>query len=173
MVRRLALLPLLALAAPAHAQEVFGGIFVHDVATPLTKSGQESGADLHLGWRGARIRALGFVGSPSPQVFASVNTAGDTNYLGAGLGWRIGDPVYLRPGIGVAVHDGRDRSSVTPDRIDFGSRVIFVPEIAIGYRIDESWSVEASWVHYSHGQLLDRHNPGSDNFGLRISYRYR
>ena len=46
---------LLAAPAPAAASELFGGIYVHDVDTPLSKSGVEGGADIHLGWRGARI----------------------------------------------------------------------------------------------------------------------
>ena len=102
-----------------------------------------------------------------------MNTAGDTNFLSAGISWRIGDRLYFRPGIGIAIHDGRDRDSVTVDRIDFGSRIIFVPEAAVGYRIDPNWSVEASWVHFSHAQLLSGHNPGSDNFGVRLNYRFR
>lgn len=174
MYRALAFAAILTgLASPASADEIFGGIFVHDVETPLTRSGQEDGVDLHLGWRGDRISALGAVGAPSPYVFASVNTEGDTSFLGAGIGWRIGDPLYLRPGIGIAVHDGRDRDSVTLDRIDFGSRILFVPEVAVGYRIDARWSVEASWVHFSHGQIFSGHNPGSDNFGVRVNYRFR
>lgn len=160
-------------AAPAQASEIFAGAFVHDVATPLTKSGQEDGVDLHLGWRGERIEALRFVGAPSPHVFASINTAGDANFLGAGIGWKIGGRVYVRPGIGLAIHDGPDADEVTPDRIDFGSRLVFVPEVAVGWRIGERWSAEASWVHYSHAQLFSRHNPGSDSFGIRVNYRFR
>ena len=46
--------PLLALAIPAAAQagELFGGVYVHDVKTPLDKSGIEGGADVMLGYRG-------------------------------------------------------------------------------------------------------------------------
>ena len=45
---------LIALAAPAaaHAGELFGGVYVHDVKTPLDKSGIEGGADVMLGYRG-------------------------------------------------------------------------------------------------------------------------
>lgn len=163
----------LSAAAPAQAGEVFAGAFLHDVETPITRSGQEGGADLQLGWRGDRIRALGVIGAPSPHVFASVNLAGDTNFLAAGISWRIGDRLYFRPGIGLAVHDGPDEAEVTPERIDFGSRIIFVPEVAIGFQIDERWSAEASWIHFSHAQLLSDQNPGSDNFGVRVNYRFR
>lgn len=163
----------LLLPAPALAGEIYGGVYAHDVETPVTRSGQEGGIDLHLGWRGERIGALRGVGAPLPHVFASLNTAGDTNYLGAGISWKIGSTIYVRPGIGMAIHDGPRGLDTPPDRIDFGTRVVFVPEIAAGYQIDPRLSIEASWVHYSHAQIFSRHNPGSDNFGIRLNYRFR
>lgn len=169
---RLLLLPLALIAVPASASEIFGGLLVHDVETPITRSGQEGGIDLHLGWRGDRIEALRPIGAPAPHVFAALNTAGDTSYAGFGVTWRIGrGPLYFQPGIGMAIHNGRSQRTVTPDRIDFGSRVVFVPEVAIGYRIDQRWSVEAAIVHLSHAQLFSEQNPGSDNIGLRVNYR--
>lgn len=159
-------------AAPAAAQEVFGGLFAHDVDTPLTKAGQEGGADIQVGWRGERIGALRVIGGPSPHALASLNTSGDTNFIGGGLSWKIGDTYYLRPGIGVALHDGPGRFNTPPDRIDFGSRVLFVLEAGVGARIDDRWSVEATFLHFSHGQIFSAQNPGSDNIGVRLNYRY-
>jgi len=49
---------------------------VHDVETPLGMGGFEDGADLELGWRGGRIRRLGFIGAPSPYAFVSAATGG-------------------------------------------------------------------------------------------------
>ena len=43
------------------------------------------------------------------------------------------------------------------------------PEIAVGTRVSRRVSVEASWIHMSHGQLFGRQNPGVDHFGLRLS----
>ena len=168
-----AALPLLALAAPAGASEIFGGAFVHDVNIGITKSGQENGADLHLGWRGGRIQALRAIGAPSPYVFGALNTAGDTSFAAAGLSWKIGREVYVRPGIGVAIHNGPRGRGTPPDRIDFGSRIIFEPEIALGAQLDERWSIEASWVHLSHATILSRQNPGMDSFGVRLNYAFR
>ena len=47
----------LLLTAPGSAQaaELFGGIHVHDVKTPLDKSGIEGGVDLSLGIRGGGL----------------------------------------------------------------------------------------------------------------------
>lgn len=162
-----------AAASPALGQELFGGAYVHDVDTGLTRSGIEDGVDLELGWRGGRIRALRAIGSPSPQAFVSVNSAGDTHFAAAGIGWKIGGPVYLRPGIGLAVHTGPGRRIPGDGRIDFGSRILFAPEIGIGARVSDRLSVEASWVHLSHAQLFGPQNPGLDTIGVRLNYRLR
>jgi hypothetical protein len=160
-------------AGPAQGTELFGGIYVHDVDTGLTKSGIEEGVDLELGWRGERIGVLRAVGSPRPQAFVSVNSAGNTHFAAAGIGWKIGGRVYLRPGIGLAVHTGPGRRIPGDDRIDFGSRILFAPEIGLGARVSDRLSVEGSWVHLSHAQLFGRQNPGLDTIGVRFNYRLR
>lgn len=161
---------LLLFGSPAAADEIFVGVLAHDVETGLTKSGFEDGADIQVGWRGDRIRALSFIGSPSPHVFGSLSTAGDTHFAAAGISWRIGDRFFVRPGVGLAIHDGP--GSVVPgdERIDFGSRILFAPEIGVGYRVTDRASIEASWVHLSHAQLFGRQNPGMDSIGVRLTY---
>jgi hypothetical protein len=163
----------LASAAPAQADEVFGGVFAHDVKTGLTKSGFERGVDFQLGWRGERLGGLSVIGAPSPHAFVSVNSAGETHFAAAGISWKIGRAVYARPGIGLAVHTGPGRAVAGDGRIDFGSRVLFAPELGLGVQVSEQVSVEASIVHLSHGQLFGGQNPGLDNLGLRLNYRFR
>ena len=46
----LLLASMLIFTAPARAGEVFGGLYVHDVDTPLTKSGFEGGPHYHPWW---------------------------------------------------------------------------------------------------------------------------
>ena len=159
--------------ASAGAAELFGGIYSHDVDTPLSLSGIERGVDFQLGWRGDRIEALRAIGAPSPHVFSSVNSAGDTNFAAAGLSWKLGDAPYIRPGVGLAVHDSPSRPAPGERRIDFGSRVLFQLEFAVGVPIGDRVSVEASWVHLSHAQLFGSQNPGMDAIGLRLNYRLR
>ena len=159
---------MLLVAAPAHASEIFGGVYAHDVKTPLDHSGFEGGADLQLGWRGGAIGRTPL----QPYVFGALNTAGDTSYAAAGLSAKFGTAVYVRPGLGIAIHNGsaRNFSDPTNRKIDFGSRVLFESELGIGAQVSRRLSIEASWLHMSHAQLFGRQNPGIDNFGVRLNF---
>jgi hypothetical protein len=173
-MRRLLLLAALAgTAGPAHASELFGGVLVHDIDSPFTLGGLEDGADIQLGWRGKPIRALRAIGSPSPYVFGSVHTEGDTHFAAAGMSWKIGGRLFLRPGIGVAVHTRGNDGVANGFRTDLGSRVLFEPELGIGYQISDRTAIEATWVHISNAQLLSSQNPGMDSVGIRLTYRMR
>lgn len=157
------------LPVPAIAGELIGGLYVHDVKTPLTLSGVESGVDLQLGYRGGRIGHTPL----QPYAFAALNSAGNTSYAAAGLSARFGDRLYIRPGIGLAVHTGSATKYDIPgnDQIEFGSRILFEPELGLGYQINGRTSIEASWVHMSHAQLFGKQNPGIDNIGLRFGLK--
>lgn len=151
--------------AAAHADELFGGLYVHDVKTPLDQSGIEGGMDVMVGWRGDRIGRTPL----QPYAFGALNTAGETNYAAVGLSAKFGDRIFIRPGFGVAVHSGSADKFFRTDKIAFGSRVLFEPELGIGARISDRLSAEASWVHMSHGTLFGRENPGIDNIGMRLT----
>lgn len=170
----LAIFSSLVAANPAAAGEVYGGVYAHAVDTPFTFDTEEGGVDLQVGYRFERAEALDFIGSPEPYVFASLNSDGDTNFAGGGLSWKIGaGPVYVRPGIGLVIHDAPDfRIDRNNEfRTDLGSRILFEPEIAIGTAISERWSVEASWVHISNARLFNsEQNPGIDTIGIRLNY---
>ena len=154
-----------ALAAPAHAGDLFGGVYVHDVKLPTDKSGLESGVDFQVGYRGGHI-----MGTPlQPYVFGALNSAGNTSYAAVGLSAKFGHRIYIRPGLGIAVHTGSAGKYYRLDKIAFGSRVLFKPELGIGTELNDRVSVEASWVHMSHAQLEGKENPGIDNLGFRVN----
>jgi hypothetical protein len=156
-------------AAPAQADEIFGGLYVHDIQSPLSLSNVEHGVDVHLGWRGDPLTALKI----QPHAFVSVNSAGDTHYAAVGISRKFGDRVYIRPGVGIAVHTGSAKNfqDTSNDKIEFGSRVLFEPELGVGVRVNRRMTVEASLVHLSHAQLFGKQNPGLDTVGVRLNYK--
>ncbi len=162
-----------AISAPAQADEVFGGIYVHAIDTPLTFQTGEGGADFQIGYRFDPIEgALDL----QPYVIGSLNTDGDTSFVGVGVSRKFDlGPVYLRPGVGLVVHDGPSRrvDLASGRRTDLGSRVLFEPEIALGTHLSESISLEASWVHISHARLFNSgQNPGIDMMGVRLNMAF-
>ena len=158
-------------SAHASAAEIFGGIYVHGVDTPLTLGGDpERGVDLQLGWRGD-----GIGGTPiQPYLFGALNTAGDTSYAAVGVSAKFGDRVYVRPGLGLAVHTGSTGDFDNPfnDRVEFGSRILFAPEVGVGVRVSPRITAEASWVHLSHATIFGGQNPGIDNIGVRVNFDF-
>jgi lipid A 3-O-deacylase len=163
---------LFALAAPAHAGEVYGGVYAHAVDTPFTLESGEGGVDLQAGYRFDPILPVARI---EPYVFGSVNSDGETDFVGAGVSRKFDlGAVYVRPGVGLVIHDApRLRvSSTTGLRTDLGSRVLFAPEIAVGTQVLPRLTLEASWVHISNAQLFDsRQNPGIDAIGLRANFK--
>ena len=161
--------------AAAAAQEAFVGVYDHAVDTPFTFFTGEDGADVAVGYRFAPLEALAFVGKPAPYLIASLNLDGDTSFGGGGLSWTVGSgPLYVRPAVGLVVHDapGYRVDWVRGQRTDLGSRVLFEPEIAVGYRASERLSLEASWMHISQARLFNwDQNPGIDMIGARVNYR--
>ena len=162
----------LTFATPAHAGELYGGVYKHAVDTLFTLDTQESGADLQLGYR---LDPVIPVAKIQPYVFGSVNTdKGGTDFIGAGVSRKFNlAGVYVRPGIGLVVHDAPKLrvNTATGLRTDLGSRVLFEPEIALGLNLAPRVSVEASWVHISNGQILGKQNPGIDMIGVRANLK--
>lgn len=184
-------------SGPAAGAELLVGLYAHDVTfigdvIGSGAPGREEGVDLHLGVRSERIEQLGFLGRPQAHAFVAVNSDSTSNFIAAGLSWPIalGERFYVRPGLGLAYTDGETdlppvnapglspaeidrRLKLYRSRIDFGSKVLFQPELSLGYRFDERWSGELSWVHISNGQVFHQgKNQGMDSAGLRLSRRF-
>ena len=189
----------LGLTAPAMADEVFGGLYKHDVtfignAVGLGAAGREDGVDIHLGYRTDRIESLTWLGKPQVHAFVSINSENTSNFAAVGFNWKIelGQPggFYLRPGFGLAYTDGEaglppaNAPNLTPEerarrtnlyytRIDFGSQVLFEPELALGYQFNDRWSAELSYTHLSNGQIFAQgKNQGLDDVGVRLVYAF-
>ncbi len=162
-----------AIAAPAHAGELYGGVYRHAVDTPFTLDTQEGGVDVQVGYRLDPV--LPVVGI-EPYVFGSVNSeSGGTDFVGAGISRKFSlGGVYVRPGVGLVLHNAPSlrTNPATGVRTDLGSRVLFEPEIAIGLALAPRVSVEASWVHISNARLFNsQQNPGIDLIGVRANLK--
>lgn len=178
-------------AGAAQAGEVFLGVYAHDVDDGISYGKFESGAQIVGGVRTTALDELAFLGKPRVHALVGVNTAGDTDYAAVGLSWRFhfNEKFYIQPGIGVAIQDGpvnlpspnepgisaaerlkRQRDFQT--KLDLGSRVLFEPELSIGWKATQRLSVELSWIHMSHAKLADNYNPGVGDVGVRMVYRY-
>lgn len=183
-------------AAQAQAAEVILGVYAHDVtflgeALGVGAAGREGGTDVHLGLRSERIDGLRLIGRPQAHAFVSLNSENTSNFVAAGLSWpvRLGGRFYFRPGLGLAYTDGKaelpavNAPNLPPEeiqrrlrlfrtRIDFGSRLLFEPELNLGLELSERWRAELSWVHLSNGQILHHgKNQGLDEAGVRVIYR--
>jgi lipid A 3-O-deacylase len=163
-----------AIPSITHAQEVFLGASKQGVNTPFSIDAGEKGANVQFGIRGEREAGLAVIGAPSLYAVGSVSTSGYTSFIAGGMSWKIGNTIYLRPGIGLALHN-RNYVRIGADRYrkDLGSPVLFEPEIAVGARINDHWSAELSWLHISHAQLFGVQNPGLDMIGARLVYKIR
>ena len=58
--------------------------------------------------------------------------------------------------------------------IDYGSRILFRQQLALGYKLNKNWSAQIFVEHLSHGKILVRGRPneGLDNVGMRASYHF-
>lgn len=165
----LVLIASLGLATPASAGELFGGLYVHDINSPLTLGGEEGGVDAQLGYRFGRIGRTPI----EPYVFGALNSDGETHYAVAGISAKFGKRLYVRPGVGIAIHSGDTGEFDDPfdDDVELGNRLLLAPELGVGYQVNNRLSIEASLVHLSHGQLFGGQNPGIDNLGVRLNWK--
>lgn len=169
------LLASLLLLPPAAAQEplvneVKAGVFVHDVG--FLGSDEESGLDLNLEALFRSPKLLAPLWSPRPHLGLSVNSAGDTSQLYAGLTWTfypLESPLWIAASVGGALHDGELNEG--SDGKALGSRALFRLAAEIGYDITPTWRVSLVFDHLSNANLADE-NEGLNNAGLRLGYRF-
>jgi len=71
----------------------------------------------------------------------------------------------------VDIADFRNRQNT---EIDFGSRLLFREQIALGYRWSDEWSVHIFAEHLSNGKIIDQNAPneGLDTLGLRLARHF-
>ncbi len=161
-------------APSAMAQEAYLGASFHAVDTPFSLETLEHGQDVQAGIRSAPIEVLDFLGRPSAYLHGQVSLNGETSLAAVGLSWKFGDKIYVRPGIGLALHNDKIKEfRADGTRLDLGSRLLFEPELALGVKLSDKAAAELSWVHVSHATLFGGQNPGMDFIGARIVFKLR
>lgn len=178
-------------AASARADEVFVGAFAHDVSSVISSHGVERGMDVNAGYRTAPLGFLSAIGRPMLYGTYFGNTDRRTSYGAIGFQWRrymLSDRLYGLIGIGGALHDQpvmhadpfapgltpaemNERLYLRRDFKPLGSRFLFNPNLAMGFRLSSRWAIEAAWSHISNAGLGCQ-NPGMDDFGGRVVYRF-
>lgn len=180
----------------AQADEMRLGVMVHDAqffeSLPFGgRHGKEQSISVTAEYVFNSPEWLSWAMSPMPYVGGSLNLGGKTSHGGAGMLWRYNlvKNIYFDIGSGVVIHDGAVR---TPEpitganvvevsefrrrkftEIEFGSRVLFRNQFALGYRINEKWAGEMTFEHLSHGQVLGGpENEGTNNVGFRVARRW-
>lgn len=178
------------LAAPAVAHagvdEVHVGVMAHNICVTNCKNAdKEDGPNVEFqvsfdspGW-------LDWAGSPQPFVMASVNTAGQTSFGGAGLEWRwdFAESWALEPSVGYVIHDGEtnnpyangtsDAAAFDDEHVLLGSRDLFRTSLALTHDLPGPWEMQVIFEHLSHGQILGNgRNQGLDEVGLRFGYQF-
>ena len=140
----------------------------------LEPGGKEGGTDLNgemllraPGWQTGSA-ALDVLLNPRPHLGASLNLAGETSQVYAGVTWQvpIGESFFLEAGFGGAWHDG---PLDVPGVASYGCRLNFRETGSAGWRLSERWSLIASVDHMSNADLCGR-NRGLTSGGLRLGY---
>ncbi len=118
------------------------------------------------GWQDALAR-------PRVHVGGEIGTGSGANLAYAGLNWTVdvNPKLFLDAGFGGLVHDGKlDGSREDGPRL--GCRLLFHEYAAVGYRLDEKWSLVGQVEHASHAKLCDGPNGGFTRAGLMLGYRF-
>ena len=178
----------LCVGAQAQAGEAWVGLYVVFVARDRSYNVEF----ILLGFLMSLLEGLKLLGRPSLDATVSFNTRVSTHFAAVGFDWplNVGSGFYIRPGFGLAYTTGKavlppaNAPGLTPEeitsrvrvnhaRIDFGSKFLFKPELAIGYEISPRWAIEASYVHLSNGQVFHKgKNQGLDDVGARLVWRF-
>jgi hypothetical protein len=181
-----------AAAGAAEADELVLGAYAHDVTSVISERGIERGQDIEVAYRTAPVEALKAIGRPMLYAEYVGNDARRTSYGGVGFAWRMNwlhDRLYGQLGFGAVIHDGVDKyqnpdaPGLTAAQMDerlyiernykqLGSRFLFHPSAALGLRLSSRWSAEAVWNHVSNAGILAHINPGMDDFGGRLVFRF-
>ncbi len=151
--------------------EVRLGVLAHDVPL-IAADNREGGIDLNAELLFASLDILGPRWTLRPHIGLQGNTTDDTSQVYAGLtaGRYLTDVVWGAASVGGAIHNG-ETSDRTEDRKPFGSRILFRLALELGVDVTRNASVSVYFDHESNAFLAED-NPGIDNLGIRVGWRF-
>lgn len=157
---------LISLRAEEGLHAIRGGILAH--STGPVSNGQEEGVDLHAEVLWNETLAGGYY-----VAGADLSLRGETSFIYTGLSWekKYFKKLHLGAFGGFGIHDGKldgDRN----DRRLLGSRVLFRVAMDVGWYLNDQWSLNFLYDHYSNLGIGNVRNQGNDNMGLRLSYYF-
>jgi len=149
------------------------GLLAHDRGP--ASDHHEKGVDLNLE---LQFAPLDILGSPRPQLGATLNFQGDTSVVYAGLNFRLRESArwFVDALLSAAAHDGplhKDPVGCAQfSDCGFGTR--FLPRfgVEIAYRISPAASLSLFFDHLSHKWIVGGENEGLDHVGLRYLRSY-
>jgi lipid A 3-O-deacylase len=155
----------------ANGFEARAGGFAHSIGGREARHGVDANVEL-LGPRLLNVPVEYSYFIPRPQVGVMFNSAGQTSYAYAGFAWTLNltKQIWFEPLFGGAVHTG-PIDGLDPTRDSLGCRYLFHTGATVGYRVDDHWSVMATWEHISNANLC-AHNQGMNDYGLKLGYRF-
>jgi lipid A 3-O-deacylase len=177
---------MMAPAAQAGVDEIHVGVMDHNICVVnCDNADKEDGPNLEFQVSFDSPSFLSWAGAPQPYVMASVNTAGDTSFGGAGLEWRwnFAGNWALEPGVGIVVHDGavnnpyangtQEAADFSEENVLLGSEALFRTSIGLTYDFAGPLEAQLFFEHLSHGQILaSGRNQGLDQAGIRVGYQF-
>jgi lipid A 3-O-deacylase len=119
------------------------------------------------------IEAFRWIGSPRPEVGATISLGGRDSIAHAGLTWQLpifDTPVYLEGTFGAAIHNGY-LTGAPVGRANFGCRVNFYERFGVGMNIGDNATATLTYEHTSNNAWCEQ-NDGLSNFGLRVGWKF-
>jgi len=114
-----------------------------------------------------------WMGSPRPEVGATLNLGGKDSMAHLGLTWQLPifeTPVYLEGTFGAAIHDGA-LTGAAPGRKNFGCQVNFYERFGVGMHVSDNVTATLTYEHTSNNGWCQA-NDGLSNFGLRLGWKF-
>lgn len=111
---------------------------------------------------------------PRFHIGSSLNFNG-TRYAYAGATWTVDitKTVFLEGSLGAAINDGKTGAVIPENRLNVGCNGGTREAAALGFKLNDRWSLMATLEHFSTVGCSDSDKPrGPANFGARLGYTF-